>query len=217
MKTLKAIIAGNRLFFACWGLFFIGGLLLLLFLGKADSFVDLNLYHRTTLDAIFIWITRLGDGVFSVIVILFFLLRRRWSKATQVTASFLLSALVAQILKNAFSMPRPKEFFRPGVYPYFIDGVTNHGFASFPSGHTTSIFALVTMLALFTPNQRAKIAFLFAGVLVGYSRIYLGQHFLNDVLMGSCIGMIVEVLVHWFFVAKGGQWFARPKSNNQTI
>lgn len=202
MKTLKAIITGNRLFFAFWALFFVIGLLLLLYMGKANSFVQLNPYHRTTLDRVFVWITWLGDGVFSVLVIVYFLLRRRWSKAIQVTAAFLLSALVAQILKNVFSMPRPKEFFRPGTYPYFIDGVTNHGFASFPSGHTTSIFALATMLAIFTPNQRHKIAYGFAGVLVGYSRIYLGQHFLNDVLVGSCVGMMVAVAVHWLFVAK---------------
>lgn len=202
MKTLKAIITGNRLFFACWGLFFIIGLLLLLFLGKADSFVDLNPYHRTALDTVFVWVTFMGDGLFSVIVIVLFLVRRRWSAAIQVTAAFLLSALVAQILKSAFSMPRPMQYFPQGTYPYFIKDVTHLGFASFPSGHTTSIFALVTMLALFTPNQRAKVAYLFAGVLVGYSRIYLGQHFLNDVLMGSCIGMIMAVLVHWLFVEK---------------
>jgi membrane-associated phospholipid phosphatase len=202
MKTLKAIITGNRLFFACWGLFFIIGLLLLLFLGKADSFVDLNPYHKTSLDTLFVWITFMGDGLFSVIVILIFLFRRRWSAAAQVTAAFLLSALVAQILKNAFSMPRPMQFFPPGTYPYFIKNVTHLGFASFPSGHTTSIFALATMLALFTSSQRAKVAYLFAAVLVGYSRIYLGQHFLNDVLMGSCIGTIVAVLVHWLFASK---------------
>ena len=216
MKTLKAIITGNRLFFAGWALFFIIGLSLLLFLGKANSFVDLNPYHRTPLDTVFIWITWFGDGLFSVLVIIYFLLRRSWSKATQVTAAFLLSALVAQIMKNLFSMPRPKQFFQPGAYPYFIDGVTNHGFASFPSGHTTTIFALVTLLAIFTPSQRQKIAFLLAGVLVGYSRIYLGQHFLNDVLMGSCIGAIVAILVHWIFVARGEHWFARPKGNHKT-
>jgi membrane-associated phospholipid phosphatase len=202
MKTFKAIITGNRLFFACWGLFFIIGLFLLFYLGKADSFLDLNPYHRTTLDTVFIWVTFMGDGLFSVTVIVLFLVKRRWSAATQVTAAFLLSALVAQILKNAFSMPRPMQFFPPGAYPYFIKDVTHLGFASFPSGHTTSIFALVTMLALFTRDQRVKVAYLFAGVLVGYSRIYLGQHFLNDVLMGSCIGMIIAVLVHWLFVEK---------------
>jgi membrane-associated phospholipid phosphatase len=202
MKTLRAIIAGNRLFFAFWGLFFVVGLLFFLWVGKGPSFVELNPYHQTTLDIIFQWITWLGDGWFSVIVIVYFLVRRRWSKAAQLLTAFLLSAIFAQLLKRAFSMPRPWEFFPRGVYPHFIEGITRRGFASFPSGHTTSVFALATLLALFTPNQRHKIGYLFAGVLVGYSRIYLGQHFLNDVIVGSIVGMVTAVLVHWLFLAK---------------
>lgn len=202
MKTLKEILAGNRLFFGLWLLFFAIGLFFLLTLGKAASFVDLNAYHRSTLDTIFIWVTFLGNGVFSIVVFVIFLLQRRWSHACQVMLAFLLSALLAQILKNLFSMPRPKQFFAPGQYHYFIDGVTGIGFASFPSGHTTSIFALATLLAIFTKNRKAKIAFLLCGVAVGYSRIYLGQHFLGDVLMGSCIGTLTAVLVHWLFVER---------------
>ena len=202
MKTLKEILAGNRLFFGLWLLFFAIGLFFLLTLGKAASFVDLNAYHRSTLDTVFIWVTFLGNGVFSIVVFVIFLLQRRWSHACQVMLAFLLSALLAQILKNLFSMPRPKQFFAPGQYHYFIDGVTGIGFASFPSGHTTSIFALATLLAIFTKNRKAKIAFLLCGVAVGYSRIYLGQHFLGDVLMGSCIGTLTAVLVHWLFVER---------------
>jgi membrane-associated phospholipid phosphatase len=202
MKTLKEILAGNRLFFGLWLLFFAVGLFFLLTLGKVATFVDLNPYHQSTLDTVFIWVTFLGNGVFSIIVFLIFLLQRRWSQATQVMLAFLLSALVAQILKNLFSMPRPKQFFAPGQYHYFIDGVTGIGFASFPSGHTTSIFALVTLLAIFTKNRKAKIGFLLCGVVVGYSRIYLGQHFLGDVLMGAGIGTLTAVLVHWLFVEK---------------
>ena len=202
MKTLKEILAGNRLFFGLWLLFFAVGLFFLLSLGKAASFLDLNAYHRSTLDTVFIWVTFLGNGVFSIVVFVIFLLQRRWSQATQVMVAFLLSALVAQILKNLFSMPRPKQFFAPGQYHYFIDGVTGLGFASFPSGHTTSVFALATLLAIFTKNPKAKIAFLLSGIAVGYSRIYLGQHFLGDVLTGSCIGTLTAVLVHWLFVEK---------------
>jgi membrane-associated phospholipid phosphatase len=202
MKTLKAIVAGNRLFFVLWAIFFVIGLIFLLTVGKAAAFVDLNPYHRTTLDTVFVWITFLGDATFSIIVFLIYLLRRRWSKATQVILAFLLSGLLAQILKNLFSMPRPKQFFAPGAYPYFIDGVTHLGFASFPSGHTTSIFALGTLLAIFTKDQRGKVACLLGAVIVGYSRIYLGQHFLGDVLMGSCVGVITAVLVHWLFTEK---------------
>jgi membrane-associated phospholipid phosphatase len=202
MKTLKEILAGNRLFFGLWLLFFAIGLFFLLTLGKAASFVDLNAYHRSTLDTVFIWVTFLGNGVFSIVVFVIFLLQRRWSHASQVMLAFLLSALLAQILKNLFSMPRPKQFFAPGQYHYFIDGVTGIGFASFPSGHTTSVFALATLLAIFTKDRNAKIAFLLCGVAVGYSRIYLGQHFLGDVLMGSCIGTLTAVLVHWLFVER---------------
>jgi len=97
MKTLKEILAGNRLFFGLWLLFFAVGLFFLLSLGKAASFLDLNAYHHSTLDTIFIWVTFLGNGVFSVVVFVIFLLQRRRSQATQVMVAFLLSALVAQI------------------------------------------------------------------------------------------------------------------------
>jgi membrane-associated phospholipid phosphatase len=116
--------------------------------------------------------------------------------------AFLASALFTQMMKTFFSMPRPKQFFNPGQYAYFIDGVTHIGFSSFPSGHATSIFTLATMLALFEKNKRWNVCYLIAGVAVGYSRIYLGQHFLGDVIVGSLIGVLVSVLVYWLFTRK---------------
>ncbi|MBS1665599.1 MAG: phosphatase PAP2 family protein [Bacteroidetes bacterium] len=202
MKKLKDIFISNRLFFAFFAFFFLFGLVFLLIKGKAGAFVILNPYHQSALDTFFIYFTYLGDGIFSALVILLFLILRRWSQAIQVLAAFLLSALFAQILKNAFSMPRPKQFFAPGEYAYFIDGITHVGFASFPSGHSTSIFALATMLAILETNKKSNVFYLLVAVAVGYSRIYLGQHFLNDVLMGSTIGVITAILVHWLFAEK---------------
>jgi len=202
MKKLRDIFAGNRLFFSCFVFVFLVGFIFLLMEGKAGAFVALNPYHRSALDTFFIYVTFLGDGVFSVLVIVLFLLMRRWSQASLVTISFLLSALLANILKNVFSMPRPKQFFAPGEYAYFINGVTNVGFASFPSGHTTSVFALATMLALLEKNKRTNVVYLLVAVAVGYSRIYLGQHFLNDVLMGSTIGMLTSLVIYWLLGEK---------------
>jgi membrane-associated phospholipid phosphatase len=202
MKQLKAIFAGNRYYFGFFLVFFCIGLVFLLTEGKAASFVDLNPYHRSTLDTFFAWVTFMGDGTFTILVFVVFLLMRHWSRACQVITAFLLSALLAQILKSAFSMPRPKQFFAPGQYPYFIDGVTHIGFASFPSGHSTSIFALATLLAIFEKNNKRKVIYLLLAVAVGYSRIYLGQHFLGDVLTGSCIGIGVAVFIHWLFSEK---------------
>jgi membrane-associated phospholipid phosphatase len=202
MKTLRNILTENRLFFGIYLFFFAIGLVFLLTVGKEVAFVDLNPWHRNTLDTVFVWITFLGDGAFTVIVFLLFLLKRRWSRATQVIAAFLLSGLLAQVLKRLFSMPRPMQYFPAGKYPYFIKGVTHLGFASFPSGHSTSIFALATLLCIFTKDWRLKIVCLLGAVLVGYSRLYLGQHFLGDVLMGSSIGILTAVLVHWLFVQR---------------
>jgi membrane-associated phospholipid phosphatase len=202
MNTVRSIFAANRWFFGFFLFFFGAGLIFLLTEGKATSFIYLNPYHRNDLDTFFIYLTFLGDGLFAVIVIALFLLMRRWRAAIQVLTAFLLSALLAQVLKNVFSMPRPMQFFAPGQYPYFITGVTHIGFASFPSGHSTSIFALATTLALLEKNKKANVAYLLVAVAVGYSRIYLGQHFLGDVLMGSLIGMGVAVGVNWLFSKK---------------
>jgi membrane-associated phospholipid phosphatase len=205
MKGLKAILVANRNYFICYLLFFAIGLIFLLSVGKATSFVELNPYHRSALDTFFVYVTFLGDGRFAIVICLIYLVLRRWSRAFQLIAAFLFSALVAQILKNVFSMPRPKQYFGAG-YSYFIDGVTHVGFASFPSGHSTSVFALATLLAIFDGNKRWNILYLLAAVAVGYSRIYLGQHFLGDVLVGSAIGVATAIGIHWLFL---GKWPSR--------
>jgi membrane-associated phospholipid phosphatase len=202
MKSLKAIVVLNRYYFCCYLFFLLMGLIFLLTVGKATSFIDLNPYHRSALDTFFIYVTFIGDGWFAIIICLIFLALRRWSRALQLIAAFLVSALVAQIMKNLFSMPRPRQFFTTGQYSYFIDGVTRIGFASFPSGHTTSVFAMATLLAIFDSNKKVNILYLLVAVAVGYSRIYLGQHFLGDVLVGSAIGMVTAILIHLLFLTK---------------
>jgi membrane-associated phospholipid phosphatase len=202
MKSLKAIMVINRYYFYCYLFFFLVGLVFLLAVGKAASFIELNPYHRSGLDNFFIWVTFIGDGRFDIVICLIFLVLRRWSRALQLIAAFLVSALVAQAMKNLFAMPRPKQFFPAGQYSYFIDGVTHIGFASFPSGHSTSVFAMATLLAIFDSNKGGNIIYLIVAVAVGYSRIYLGQHFLGDVLVGSLIGVATAVLIHWVFLTK---------------
>jgi membrane-associated phospholipid phosphatase len=202
MKSLKAILISNRNFFISYLFFFCVGLIFFLSVGKASSFIELNPYHRSALDTFFVGVTFLGDGRFAIVICLIFLLLRRWSPACQLIAAFLVSALVAQVLKNIFSMPRPKQYFPAGQYSYFIDGVTHIGFASFPSGHSTSVFAMATLLAIFDGNKKGNILYLLVAVAVGYSRIYLGQHFLVDVLVGSMIGTLTAVLIHWLFLTK---------------
>ncbi len=205
MNRSRSIISVNRYFFLSFLFFFLIGLSILLKEGKAASFFYLNAYHSPALDGFFICFTLLGDGVFSIVVIVLLLVLRHYSKALQILTAFLGSALCTQVLKNVFSMPRPKQFFSPGQYSHFIDGITRVGYSSFPSGHTTSIFALVTMLALFEKNKKWTWLYVLPAVAVGYSRIYLGQHFLGDVLVGSMVGVLLALLVHWLFTRRSSR------------
>jgi undecaprenyl-diphosphatase len=66
---------------------------------------------------------------------------------------------------------------------------------SFPSGHTTSAFVVYGFIAiaLFSASQKSKVIpmlFLLLAFLVGFSRVYLLQHYLSDVITGALIALI---------------------------
>jgi membrane-associated phospholipid phosphatase len=107
---------------------------------------------------------------------------------------FLISGLAVQLIKNLVNAPGPKLYFEAGTYLNFIDGVTLSDHAAFPSGHTATAFAIATVLVLVMKNRRLQLLILLAAALVGYSRIYLAQHFLLDVTAGALLGTVSGVL-----------------------
>ncbi|CAN5333910.1 phosphatase PAP2 family protein [soil metagenome] len=184
----------NALFFSGF-LFFVSlSILLLLFYSKSESFLLLNSYHTQSLTYFFISVTYLGDGLFVIIVgLVLFFLRRRLA-GVLIIASYLLSGGIVQLIKYFVIEPRPGIFFKDSGYPYFIDNVTLHSMHAFPSGHTASAFALATILSLWVKNKWWSLVFLVLAILAGYSRIYLAQHFLQDVLAGAVIGVTFAII-----------------------
>jgi membrane-associated phospholipid phosphatase len=65
------------------------------------------------------------------------------------------------------------------------------------------------MLAIFEKNKRWNALYVLIGVAVGYSRIYLGQHFLPDVLMGSFLGVMTAIGIRWLWVEKFSKYDRR--------
>ncbi|HXB45791.1 MAG TPA: phosphatase PAP2 family protein [Puia sp.] len=199
MKKISAIFSENIYFFIGYLLFLLICILLLSFYSKTDGFIDLNPYHTKSLDWFFIVYTNLGDGLFSIAIFFVLLRLRRPLAGWEIVFAFLLSGLVVQIVKNFFPMPRPKTLLGDAYYRYFIDGVTLVGNASFPSGHTATAFGTAALLSIFSKNKKYSLLYLFAASLVAYSRIYLGQHFLQDVLAGALIGVPVALVVYLVF------------------
>ena len=111
--------------------------------GKSSCFVSLNSYHANWLDVFFINLTFIGDGIFSIAIagLLYFYFKRR-QQGSAMFLSFILLGIIVQVLKNCTNSRRPKVYFGAGQYQHFIEGVSIANYASFPSGHTASAFAL---------------------------------------------------------------------------
>lgn len=178
-------------------LLFISGVCLAAYSSKA-LFFSLNKFHTLYLDIFFQNYTLLGDGVFSIAIFLILLLTDKITLALQVITGYLFSGILSQIVKHIVNAPRPHAIISNAEYPYFIEGVTLSGMNSFPSGHTTSVFALAVLLALNTRDKRISLIYLITAVITGYSRIYLGQHFLADVVTGALIGTLSALVVYWY-------------------
>ena len=163
---------------------------------KIQTHLMLNGYHSLALDTFFKYATRLGEGFPVYLGIALLIFNRRNGLLMLLGQG--LTCIVTQGLKYVFAHPRPARYFKEmGVdLPETVSGVKLHtAFNSFPSGHTSAAFALFTCLALMTPRKWAPV-WMTAAWLVAYSRIYLSQHFLEDTLLGSLIGMVCSCTVY---------------------
>lgn len=157
----------------------------------------INDAHSGPADLFFGTVTGLGDGlVISLLCSLLMLFRLRAGIASQL--AYLVSGLLAQLLKRLFDMPRP-----PAVLDHVH--VLGHTLSShsFPSGHATSdgVIVLLAFLIWSSRDWRSwSVAILF--VLAAIGRVYVGVHFPVDVAVGLTIGM----LTMWLFWRWSAVW-----------
>jgi membrane-associated phospholipid phosphatase len=196
MKQLLSTLHTSRLFYRS-SLFFIAcAAVLVLFFSKPEGFMLLNSHYSFAGNVFFVNYTFLGDGIFALGLTALLYYRKQKRLAVFILAAYLSSGITVQLLKNIIYTPGPSIYFEAGQYIYHLDNFGNSGggASSFPSGHTTSAFALATVLALWFRKKWLDILLVSAAALVGYSRIYLAQHAAADVLAGSCIGILFGTL-----------------------
>lgn len=208
--TLPALYRNNRFFFIGFFIFVLASIAVLISFTKAEGFIVLNPYHTNFLNLVFIPLTYLGDGIFCIAVgLLLFFFKKRFL-SLMVLSSYAISGIIAQILKAYIVEARPAVYLKDSTYQYFIENVTLHNFHAFPSGHSASAFALAAVLSFALVNKKYSLLFLAGAILVGYSRIYLAQHFIDDVLAGAIIGVLSAIFC-WIFFEKLFQKLFLPK------
>jgi len=195
MQKISAVFNNNRIYFGGLLAILVAAILFLILNGKEAAFLSPDTYHPFYLNVFFINYTFMGDGFFALCLVasmIWYFKKRKPGFA--LLYSFLISGLAVQLIKNLVNLSAPKLYFEAGTYLNFINSVTLDGHSGFPSGHTATAFAIATVLALMMKNRKLQLLILMAAALVGYSRIYLAQHFLTDVIVGALSGTASGIL-----------------------
>ena len=157
-----------------------------------DPFFGTWLVAHTTVpgDHVFAIVTFLGNALVisagTGLIGFWFARRRNWKKLILLFSAVAGGALLNLVLKNIFQRTRPAI---PGAY------MVDTGF-SFPSGHSMIslvFYGMIAYLALsYVKNKKWKVLIIAGALLIcaliGFSRLYLGVHFLTDVLAGWAAG-----------------------------
>ena len=162
-------------------------------IGKQDFFLQLNIDLGIFADYFFAAFTYGGDSLMWVAALLIavFALKRK-DTIPLFIACFLVVTLLTQICKYVIvpDEPRPIKAIADTSLIHTVAGVEMHTVSSFPSGHTATAFCFYLLFCLLLSKKWWPAAGLIYALLVGYSRIYLAQHFPLDVGAGIITGII---------------------------
>lgn len=185
MKKDKIVIGGIFIIIAILLSFYFDNILI-----KYISFL-----RNGILDYFFLFITFIGSEI-----IIFFILtalflwrenKRRW--IFPLWACLGISAIVGFILKVTVQRLRPFQLGIVQLLPSLQEASFNTWDFSFPSFQTMLVFCAIPILSKEFPKlKKFWIAF---AVLVAFSRLYFGIHFVSDVIAGGAIGYLIGMMV----------------------
>jgi undecaprenyl-diphosphatase len=124
------------------------------------------------------------------------------SFATRVQFLFfavLVSVLVGEMIKWIVGRGRPFVGGKANAFN-FVPFNGTEAYASFPSGHAVTAFALAFAVAALWPRARA--AMMVYAVLIAVSRLVLLAHHPSDVVAGALVGVICAMFVRYWFAAR---------------
>lgn len=206
---MKKLIKQNIYFLVPYVIFLcICGFLILTF-SKTELHILSNKANSPFFDIFFKYITNLGDGAIIAILTITLL-----TKNAKTSLTFLSGSLLTAVVINLFKKVILNDVYRPSKYfelyenyqLHFVEGVKLNVLQSFPSGHTGTAFNVFFMLALLTKNKFLKLLCFLLAATVAYSRVYLSQHFLIDITVGSLFGVLFIFLFTYWFNLSEKKW-----------
>lgn len=152
-------------------------------------------------DAIMIFVTIAGDSLVLIIAGLFYIWAKTGKGRRRLALTFLITMAVTGALIQAVKYMAPRD--RP--LKHFAQEMKSGEVVvnaplyllyhrSFPSGHSQAAFTAATFFALYIRRRRALLYS--AAFMVALSRVYLGVHFISDILVGSMFGALMAWILY---------------------
>ncbi len=158
-------------------------------MSEIQIILSIQSISNSTFDMLFKAITNLGSETFYMLIIPIIYWCFSKKNGFRLALLFSLSAFVNLTLKAFFHLPRPSD---PSIKMLYKEAAA--GTVGFPSAHsqgTTTFWSYVV-------SQAKKRFLLYLGVilvtLVSLSRVYLGLHYLHDVIGGILVGLVVTFI-----------------------
>ena len=121
-------------------------------------------------------------------------------RALYVFATLATGGIAAQLIKHIIGRARPR--FIEAFGPYHFDMLSmKNSLASFPSGHTTTVFSMAVALGYLAPRLRVPLFGLAAAIAL--SRVVVQAHYVSDIVAGATLGIVAALLVARFFADRG--------------
>ncbi len=185
--------------------------------GKQEAQLLANQYYSPFFDSFFFWSTKIVEW-FSLAVLFIILLFKGAKYAINALLIYASTAVITFCLKRLVftSSDRPtfnNDLFRTIPEEFGMNQLTNN---SFPSGHTTAAFTLFCLIAILSKKRSMGLFYGIIAVIIGYSRVYLSQHFFEDILAGATIGTFATLIFYYFFdKINYGKWALKPIINKR--
>lgn len=191
-------------------------------LWEKDAFLAINGSNSEFLDAV-MWL--FSGSVMWMPIAVFFLLTICYKKKCTEWLPILIAIGLVVLFCDTFSSGLCKPYFerlRPTHHPLFKDLVdTVYGYRGgrygFISGHATNFFGFATLTAFIFKNRIYSIVIFIWAACIAYSRVYLGVHFISDILAGAISGIVIGYLtyrIYLLLIKYGKERVAKPISGH---
>ncbi|KAA6350499.1 hypothetical protein EZS27_002106 [termite gut metagenome] len=169
-----------------------------------DWFLALNGIHFPILDH-FMWLYS-GQVVWiptAILILTILVYKKSWRNSLMILAAIVVVITLCDQLSSGIIKPLFCRL-RPTHHPLFADKVATvfnyrGGKYGFISSHAANAFGFATFIVLIFRYTLLSWTIYFWATLMAYSRIYLGVHFISDVVPGVVVGITLGYLVYYLY------------------